>query len=170
MLIRKIFKNGDLGVIDKGGLKNFQTEGDRAVQRLILKTLKTKYPQVTIIGEEDGDDGEAGDEKVFDALAPEVMDKKFPEDLQNVAPERICIWVDPLDGTMEFIDRMLHHVTILIGIAVDGKAISGVVNQPFFGFDDETKKPDQVEFSRFSSNLKCQLIGQFTPQVFTIFY
>jgi len=143
VLIRKIFKNGDLGVIDKGGLKNFQTEGDRAVQRLILKTLKTKYPQVTIIGEEDGDDGEAGDEKVFEALAPEVMDKSFPEDLQNVAPERICIWVDPLDGTMEFIDRMLHHVTILIGIAVDGKAISGVVNQPFFGFDDETKKPDQ---------------------------
>merc|ERR1712127_94081 len=143
VLIRKIFKNGDLGVIDKGGLKNFQTEGDRAVQRLILKTLKTKYPQVTIIGEEDGDDGEAGDEKVFEALAPEVMDKSFPEDLQNVAPERICIWVDPLDGTMEFVDRMLHHVTILIGIAVDGKAISGVVNQPFFGFDDETKKPDQ---------------------------
>ena len=157
VLIRKIFKNGDLGVIDKGGLKNFQTEGDRAVQRLILKTLKTKYPQVTIIGEEDGDDGEAGDEKVFDALAPEVMEKTFPKDLQDVAPERICIWVDPLDGTMEFIDRMLHHVTILIGIAVDGKAISGVVNQPFFGFDDESKKPDQVTQIQTNPKLSPQI-------------
>ena len=32
VLIRNIFNNGDLGVIDKGGLKNYQTEGDRAVQ------------------------------------------------------------------------------------------------------------------------------------------
>ena len=39
-LVRSIFKNGELGVIDKGGLKNYQTEADRAVQRLIITTLR----------------------------------------------------------------------------------------------------------------------------------
>lgn len=145
VLIRKIFKNGDLGVIDKGGLKNFQTEGDRAVQRLIATTLAAKFPDVKVIGEEDGDDGQENAEKnkVIEKLDESVMGKTFPENLQNVAADRITVWIDPLDGTMEFIDRLLHHVTILIGIAVDGVAISGVVNQPFFGFDDESKKPDQ---------------------------
>ena len=44
-----------MGVIDKGGLKNFQTEGDRAVQRLICTTLRAKFPDIAIIGEEDDD-------------------------------------------------------------------------------------------------------------------
>lgn len=145
VLIRKIFKNGDLGVIDKGGLKNFQTEGDRAVQRLIVKTLYAKFPDVAVIGEEDGDTGsdDPSEFKVLDGLDKDVMGKTFPADLQNVAADRITVWIDPIDGTMEFIDRMLHHVTILIGIAVDGKAICGVVNQPFFGFDDSSKKPEE---------------------------
>merc|ERR1712227_549274 len=69
VLIRNIFKNGDLGVIDKGGLKNYQTEGDRAVQRLIVTTL--------------------------DKIHPDVLAKTFPEHLQNVAPERITVWIDP---------------------------------------------------------------------------
>ena len=60
VLVRSIFKNGELGVIDKGGLKNYQTEADRAVQRLIITTLKAKFPGVNIIGEEDGDDGSEG--------------------------------------------------------------------------------------------------------------
>jgi len=144
VLIRNIFNNGDLGVIDKGGLKNYQTEGDRAVQRLIVTTLYKKFPQIAVIGEEDGDTGEAKPDefKVLDKIHPDVLQKTFPEHLQNVAPERITVWIDPIDGTAEFVDRHLHHVTILIGIAVDGKAICGVVNQPFYGFDDPSKKPE----------------------------
>merc|ERR1712212_1258231 len=144
-LVRGIFKNGDLGVIDKGGLKNYQTEADRAVQRLIISTLSAKFPGVNIIGEEDGDDGSEGakKDKVIEEQDAEVLSKTLPAELQGVKPEQITIWIDPLDGTMEFIDRLLHHVTILIGVAVDDKAIAGVINQPFFGFDDETKKPEQ---------------------------
>lgn len=141
ILIRKIFKNGDLGVIDKGGLKNFQTQGDRAVQQLIVTTLNKKFADVAIIGEEDGDTGEDIKYEVIDRLDTDVMGKTFPAHLQNVDANRITVWIDPLDGTMEFIDRMLHHVTILIGIAVDGIAVAGVVNQPFFGFDVEGMSP-----------------------------
>merc|ERR1712212_206687 len=144
-LVRGIFKNGDLGVIDKGGLKNYQTEADRAVQRLIISTLSAKFPGVNIIGEEDGDDGSDGakKDKVIEEQDAEVLSKTLPAELQGVKPEQITIWIDPLDGTMEFIDRLLHHVTILIGVAVDDKAIAGVINQPFFGFDDESKKPEE---------------------------
>jgi len=144
-LVRSIFKNGELGVIDKGGLKNYQTEADRAVQRLIITTLRAKFPDVNIIGEEDGDDGSDGAEKckVYEAQDGEVLGKTMPADLASAKANDVTIWIDPLDGTMEFIDRLLHHVTILIGVAVGDKAVAGVINQPFFGFDDESKKPDQ---------------------------
>jgi len=62
------------------------------------------------------------------------MRKKIPEG-------DICIWVDPLDGTAEFVDGLLHHVTVLIGIAVNGQATAGVIHQPFFGY--ETKDPTE---------------------------
>jgi 3'(2'), 5'-bisphosphate nucleotidase len=38
---------------------------------------------------------------------------------------------DPLDGTKEFTEGVLDAVTILIGIAVRGRAAAGVINQPF---------------------------------------
>ena len=100
---------------------------------------------MNIIGEEDGDDGSDGaaKDKVINDQDAEVLGKTLPENLQNVKASDVTIWIDPLDGTMEFIDRLLHHVTILIGVAVGDKAVAGVINQPFFGFDDESKKPDQ---------------------------
>merc|ERR1711935_762252 len=123
-LVRSIFKNGELGVIDKGGLKNYQTEADRAVQRLIITTLRAKFPDVNIIGEEDGDDGSDGAEKckVYEAQDGEVLGKTMPVDLASAKANDVTIWIDPLDGTMEFIDRLLHHVTILIGVAVGDKS------------------------------------------------
>ena len=34
---------------------------------------------------------------------------------------------------------LLDHVTILIGIAVNGKAVGGVINQPFFNYQHKNK-------------------------------
>ena len=44
----------------------------------------------------------------------------------------MVVWVDPLDGTTEYTQGFVEHVTVLIGIAVDGAAVAGVVHQPFF--------------------------------------
>jgi 3'(2'), 5'-bisphosphate nucleotidase len=38
---------------------------------------------------------------------------------------------DPLDGTKEFTEGVLDAVTILVGVAVSGRAAAGVINQPF---------------------------------------
>uniref|UniRef100_A0A8C1D4X5 3'(2'),5'-bisphosphate nucleotidase 1 n=1 Tax=Cyprinus carpio carpio TaxID=630221 RepID=A0A8C1D4X5_CYPCA len=68
----------------------------------------------------------------------------------------LVVWVDPLDGTKEYTEaarvlyspvyiqkpeqpyrspnRLLDHVTVLIGIAYGGKAIAGVINQPFYNY------------------------------------
>ncbi|XP_041970442.1 inositol polyphosphate 1-phosphatase [Aricia agestis] len=74
------------------------------------------------------------------------VDTKFCEnlpDLPNVDPSNVGIWIDPIDGTAEFIagvqggegayNRLLC-VTVLIGayLKTTGEPIIGVINQPFY--------------------------------------
>lgn len=55
----------------------------------------------------------------------------------SIADERIVVWVDPLDGTSEYTQGFLDHVTVLIGISVDGKAVAGVISQPFQNYQND---------------------------------
>ena len=49
------------------------------------------------------------------------------------------MWVDPLDGTKEYTEGFLDHVTVLIGIAVGKRAVAGVINQPFFNYENKVQ-------------------------------
>ena len=59
------------------------------------------------------------------------------------AESDVTVWVDPLDGTREFVEgpEFWHGVTVLIGIAVRGVPVAGVIHQPFVGVDG---KPPQT--------------------------
>ncbi|KAM9298711.1 3'(2'),5'-bisphosphate nucleotidase 1 isoform 3-T3 [Morus bassanus] len=59
--------------------------------------------------------------------------RKFPK--VTIIGEELVIWVDPLDGTKEYTEGLLDHVTVLIGIAYGGKAIAGVINQPYYNYE-----------------------------------
>ena len=42
--------------------------------------------------------------------------------------DEITIWVDPLDGTQGFIRGELQSVTVMIGVAVKGVPLFGVIH------------------------------------------
>jgi 3'(2'), 5'-bisphosphate nucleotidase len=139
-IIREILDAGDLGIVDKSktaGFKDLQTAADRNTQRCIVASLHKQYPKIKVFGEEDLDttEGVQADWVVTD-LCPEVLkqEAKFPADLKDAKDEDICIWVDPLDGTAEFTEGLLDHVTVLIGIAVKGVAKAGVIYQPYYNY------------------------------------
>lgn len=50
--MQDIFQRGNLKIEDKGGLKNYQTEADIAIEKLLVGNLEKHFPGVTIIGEE----------------------------------------------------------------------------------------------------------------------
>ncbi|CAG0887977.1 unnamed protein product [Cyprideis torosa] len=137
-LIRAVHSSGVLGTIDKG-IDDPQTEADRQSHACIVNSLKKKFPEVLVIGEED--ESEAVSEKLFDTFVeteeiPESLldSNALPESITSVrgASEEIVIWVDPLDATREFIMPGLEDaVTVLIGIAVEGRPVAGVIHQPF---------------------------------------
>ena len=55
-----------------------------------------------------------------------------PHLLEPVDASRVTVYVDPLDGTNEFAAGARECVTCLMGVAVDGSPVVGIIGQPFF--------------------------------------
>ncbi|WP_160009279.1 histidinol-phosphatase [Rhizobium sp. 18055] len=89
------------------------TEGDRAAEAAIRTLIEAHFPEHGILGEEHG----------------------------NIGLDREYVWViDPIDGTRAFISGVPVWGT-LIGLQKNGRAIMGMIEQPFTGeryFADES--------------------------------
>uniref|UniRef100_A0AC34RET0 Uncharacterized protein n=1 Tax=Panagrolaimus sp. JU765 TaxID=591449 RepID=A0AC34RET0_9BILA len=146
-LIKSIMTGGDLKIIDKSdnGQADLQTEAGRSSQLCIEHSLQEKFQnELKIIVEKEVPS------KVPNKELPTVwnfclqfrevleMDSKLPEKYRGIKEEDVVIWVDPLDGTSEFAaanknkTSNLQQVTVLIGICYQGRAIAGVVHQPYY--------------------------------------
>jgi len=80
------------------------TKADKEANALIVKGLRAAFPDDLIIAEE--------------------------SELPTERKDARRVWsVDPLDGTKEFIDHLEMYV-VMIGLAIDGEAVLGVVYQP----------------------------------------
>jgi 3'(2'), 5'-bisphosphate nucleotidase len=80
------------------------TEADRRANAFLVEGLRARFAQDGIVAEEDADHGDAFSRKR-------------------------CWFVDPLDGTKEFIAKN-GEFSVMIGLAIDGRAVLGVVYQP----------------------------------------
>lgn len=83
------------------------TEADRSANQHIVSRVAAMYPHDGVLSEESKDD------------------------LMRIERDRVWI-IDPLDGTKEFIARN-GEFSIMIGLAIGGKAAMGVVMQPESG-------------------------------------
>ncbi|KAL5008577.1 hypothetical protein ScPMuIL_014158 [Solemya velum] len=133
-IIRDILKKGELGIVEKAK-NDLQTEADRSAQRCIVASLHKQFPNVAIFGEEQLDPSEKFDPNFLETSScDEVLTKKCPEFLTDAKDEDVVIWVDPLDGTSEYTQGLLDHVTVLVGIAFKGRAVAGVIYQPYYNY------------------------------------
>ncbi|KAK3893113.1 hypothetical protein Pcinc_003059 [Petrolisthes cinctipes] len=136
IIIRDIMKKGELGIVEKESAKDLQTEADRAAQQCIITSLNKHFPNITIIGEEGEVESSLASGQVFDASTDTPVNITCPSTLTSLSEEEVVVWVDPLDGTAEYTQGLLDHVTVLIGIASGGKAIGGVIHQPYYNYQN----------------------------------
>jgi len=127
-IIRDVMNKGNLGIVEKENEYDLQTEADRAAQRCIISSLNKHFPKITVIGEEE----DTGVGTIVDITKDNLLDVTCPPQFAELKEDEIVVWVDPLDGTSEYAQGLLEHVTVLIGIAVNGKAIGGVIHQPYY--------------------------------------
>ncbi|XP_077296834.1 3'(2'),5'-bisphosphate nucleotidase 1 isoform X6 [Arctopsyche grandis] len=135
-IIRDVMSQGDLGIVEKAK-DDLQTEADRSAQRCIVASLSRQFPNITIIGEEGVSDIEVPSDWLITHGDPEILKKKCPDTLEDITEEDVVVWVDPLDGTSEYTQGFLEHVTVLIGISIREQPIGGVIHQPFWGGSSE---------------------------------
>eukprot|EP01114_Cavostelium_apophysatum_P013370 TRINITY_DN3224_c0_g2_i1.p1 TRINITY_DN3224_c0_g2~~TRINITY_DN3224_c0_g2_i1.p1 ORF type:complete len:330 (+),score=33.92 TRINITY_DN3224_c0_g2_i1:124-1113(+) len=128
LIIQRVWKSGDLDIKDKGNDDPF-TKADVESQQLIMGLLSKKWPALKMIGEEDCGIPTLDVQPNVDFFAHE----QIPEDLRSVSIDQITVFVDPLDATKEYTLGNLPAVMSLIGIAINGEAVAGVMFQPFHG-------------------------------------
>jgi 3'-phosphoadenosine 5'-phosphosulfate (PAPS) 3'-phosphatase len=85
------------------------------------------------VGEEDGG---PHDESAWEGVAiPELkgceLDEEISKSEHTVPISTLCIFVDPVDGTREFVEGRLQAVQTLIGVSYMGRSIAGAVGIPF---------------------------------------
>ena len=85
---------------------------------------------LTIVGEEDSPSTEVERSDVVDG---EELPDGFvlPDDLASLVYSDITVFIDPVDGTREFVEGRLEAVTSLVGVSYRGRAIAGILGIPF---------------------------------------
>ncbi|XP_061126206.1 3'(2'),5'-bisphosphate nucleotidase 1 [Syngnathus typhle] len=133
-IVRKVLQRGELGIVEKDGAHDLQTLADRLAQRSICASLSRRFPKITIIAEEELPAEEVTEDLIENGQAEEILLNVCPAEYSGVKEEELVVWVDPVDGTKEYTEGLLNNVTVLIGIAYAGRAIAGVINQPFYNY------------------------------------
>lgn len=132
-ILRDIKKSGELNIQEKG-VNDYVTRADFLSQLNIVKSLESMFPKMKFCGEE-GDLKDEYDDLVT-TLDEDALDlaKNLPACYDSLKEEELFIWVDPLDGTREYTEgyEVSKEVTVLIGISWKGRAIAGILNQPFY--------------------------------------
>ena len=64
-----------------------------------------------------------------------AADEISSELFETFSTRDAVVWIDPLDGTSDFVKGNLTAVTVLIGLAINGKSRLGVVHKPFWDAD-----------------------------------
>ena len=118
------------------------TEADVAAQKAMVSALRAQFPNINIVGEEDeNDDAAPQSPKSYKghALREDLCAETIAqsgEEYSNLSymtcdAADVTLFIDPVDGTREFVESRLHAVQCLIGIAIRGRAVAGVIGLPF---------------------------------------
>jgi 3'(2'), 5'-bisphosphate nucleotidase len=92
--------------VEYKGLNDPVTQVDRAANTLILEALERAFPGIPVVAEESD-----------------------PAAYENFAKVGRAFFVDPIDGTREFIERT-GEFAVMVGYAEEGRPVLGVVVRP----------------------------------------
>lgn len=107
-IVKGAYERGDARV-DYKAPGDPVTDADRAANELLCDALAKLYPDAALVGEEST--GSARGDRATAALS---------------------IFVDPLDGTRDFVERT-DQFAVMVGACWEGRAVFGVLSEPVTG-------------------------------------
>lgn len=121
---------------DAADTRSALTEADAAAQAAIVPFLRSHFPHIAVIGEEDEPGatpfGQPSGHPVVHQSDSDPLPPPPAHALLGCAPAAdVAVIVDPLDGTFEFVRGNLSAVQTLAGVVVRGRPLAGIVSLPF---------------------------------------
>ncbi|XP_066147898.1 putative inositol monophosphatase 3 [Euwallacea fornicatus] len=120
----------DLKIKSKGktkeGLDDSVTTADLMSHCAMEHVIKSALPMVHFVSEEKDVGCEFTDKL-------EVVEPQLALQGDNVLAEAkdITVWIDPLDATHEYTEKLFQYVTTMVCVAVKGNPVIGVIHNPF---------------------------------------
>jgi len=132
--VKKIREQADIGEKSKGetleGANNPVTDGDMLSHRVMYWSIKKAFPNLNVISEEK-DVKQIDLDKIPDAALtnPEVEERATEDSMVPIG--EVSVWIDPLDATQEYTEKLLSYVTTMVCVAVNGVPVMGIVHKPW---------------------------------------
>ncbi|KAF2905221.1 hypothetical protein ILUMI_00945 [Ignelater luminosus] len=115
----------------KEGANDSVTTADFKSHCVMVNRLKHSFPSLTVISEESKTI--CDNDKYSDFNDSESLDKNLSDEW--IDHKDIKVWIDPLDATQEYTEKLYKYVTTMVCVAVRGQPVIGVIHKPF---DEET--------------------------------
>ena len=134
---------------ESDNIKSVVTQADLDAQARIVGALKQTWGEnLLIVGEED-DDPDAMPNYDGRGLKKDILTDRHSidhdDDDDEIPIDELALFVDPLDGTREFVEVRLQNVACLIGIARNNRPIAGVIGVPFP--DGTTESDPEIHYA-----------------------
>eukprot|EP01059_Diplonema_ambulator_P030458 TRINITY_DN521_c0_g1_i5.p2 TRINITY_DN521_c0_g1~~TRINITY_DN521_c0_g1_i5.p2 ORF type:complete len:357 (+),score=114.46 TRINITY_DN521_c0_g1_i5:1673-2743(+) len=141
-LLTQLYKMVDSGIAKEKGDKSIFTVADGLVQCLVAEKL-LGGTGMRIVGEEDAEVQIRTPPFTVDGLTiPQEAEKAITEAVEKLgalnaklltmtpAYKDLTAFIDPIDGSREFVTNLGEQCTVCIGFAVAGKPVAGIVYRP----------------------------------------
>ncbi|KAF2357958.1 Inositol monophosphatase-like [Trinorchestia longiramus] len=132
--VRRIREEATLNQSSKGktkeGVNDPVTDGDFMSHLVMFYSLKKAFPTLEIVSEEH-DDAKGNPASIESAKIENSEVEKYVLSDEIVYAKDVMVWIDPLDATKEYTEDLRDFVTTMVGVAVKGVPVLGVVHRPF---------------------------------------
>ncbi|XP_034038908.1 inositol monophosphatase 3 [Thalassophryne amazonica] len=133
--VKRVRESNGLNEKSKGetkeGAKELLTMGDLQSHKKMYHLIKNTFPEIKVNSEEH--DNSEDKTAIWSRGIPADILQKV-EAGSDVSADSITVWIDPLDATQEYTEYLVHYVTTMVCVAINGKPVIGVIHKPFTGF------------------------------------
>lgn len=135
--VLEVYNSTKLNLKSKGltkeGANNPVTDADMLSHCAMYYGLIHTFPHIQVISEEHSSEKACLTSHNLD-LDPTVLHSRHELPDESVAAADITVWIDPLDATQEFTEKLVEYVTTMVCVAVKGVPTLGVIHFPFSGY------------------------------------
>ncbi|XP_028029170.1 putative inositol monophosphatase 3 [Bombyx mandarina] len=130
-------KNHILNVKSKGktleGANDPVTDVDYASHCAMYYGLKHTFNNIDVVSEEHSKSDSSCEEVPAFDLEPDIPGNLNIEQMLDelVLAKDVVVWIDPLDATQEYTEKLYQYVTTMVCVAIRGVPIIGVIHYPF---------------------------------------